>query len=183
MLPTCRSQMITGRLSLALPQLKAQRTEGDVSHARGRRFKPCTTHHRYKRRRAPLAPARASSYNAPVENTPIGPRRPRIHLAPTTRLGLWAVRLLVVFVAGLVVGMSLAGAGQIIGGEGAFDSLWLTVPLTGAALTAIVAGLVAGVAAAFAIVRRGERSVLAFLPIIVLVFFAVFLVGELGGHE
>ncbi len=104
-------------------------------------------------------------------------------MLPTTRLGWWAVRLLAVFAAGLVVGMSLAAAGQISGGEGAFDNLWLTVPLTGAALTAIVAGVLAGAAAAFTIFRRGERSILVFLPLIVLGFFAIFLVGELVGHE
>jgi hypothetical protein len=113
---------------------------------------------------------------------PIGPRRPRIHVVPTTRLGLWAVRLLVAFVAGYVVGMSLAGAGQI-GGEGAFDNLWLTVPLMGVGLATVVAGVLAGVAAAFAIVRRGERSVLVFLPLLVLLFIAIFFVGELAGHE
>ena len=102
---------------------------------------------------------------------------------PTTRLGFWAVRLLAVFAASFVVGISLVAAGEIIAGDEAFDSLWLTVPLTGAALTTVVAGLIAGVVAAFAIVRRGERSVLAFLPIIVLVFFAVFLVGEVIGHD
>ena len=104
-------------------------------------------------------------------------------MVPTTRLGLWAVRLLVAFVAGLVVGMSLAGAGQISGGEGAFDNLWLTVPLMGVALATVVAGVLAGVAAAFAIVRRGERSVLVFLPLLVLLFIAIFFVGELAGHE
>jgi len=106
-----------------------------------------------------------------------------IHLLPTTRLGWWAVRLLVAFAAGWVVGMSLAAAGQISGGEESFDNLWLTVPLMGAGLTAVVAGVLAGATAAFAIVRRGERAVLVFLPLIVLVFFAIFLVGELVGHE
>ena len=106
-----------------------------------------------------------------------------IHLLPTTRLGWWAVRLLVAFAAGWVVGMSLAAAGQISGGEESFDNLWLTVPLMGAGLTAVVAGVLAGITAAFAIVRRGERAVLVFLPLIVLVFFAFFLVGELIGHE
>jgi len=51
------------------------------------------------------------------------------------------------------------------------------------ALTAIVAGVLAGAAAAFTIFRRGERSILVFLPLIVLGFFAIFLVGELVGHE
>ena len=90
---------------------------------------------------------------------------------------------MVVFAAGLVVGMSLAAAGQIIAGEGAFDSLWLTVPLMVVALTAVLAGVFAGTIAAFAIARRRERSVLVFLPLIVLVFFAIFLVGELVGPE
>jgi len=85
---------------------------------------------------------------------------------------------LVVVAAGSAVGVGLAAAGQIIAGEGAFHSVWLTVPLAGAALTMVVAGLIAGVLAAFAIVRHGERSVLAFPPIIFLVFFAIFLVGE-----
>jgi hypothetical protein len=104
-------------------------------------------------------------------------------VAPRTRLGFWAVRLLIAFAAGLVVGMSLAAAGQISRGEGAFDSLWLTVPLMGAGLTAVVAGVLAGGTAAVAIVRRGERSVLVFLPLIVGLVVAFFAVGELIGHE
>jgi Fe2+ transport system protein B len=107
------------------------------------------------------------------------PSRTWFRLRPTTRLGWWAVRLLVAFAAGLVVGMSLAAAGQIGGGEGSFDNLWLRVPLAGAGLTAVLAG----VTAAFTIVRRGERSVLVFLPIIVGLFVAIFLLGEIGGHD
>ncbi len=87
----------------------------------------------------------------------------RFHLRPTTRLGWWAVRLAVAS-ALFVVGMSLAGAGQKIGGEGVFDNLWLTVPLIGVGLTAVLVGVLAGVTAAFAIVRRGERSVVVFFP-------------------
>ena len=102
---------------------------------------------------------------------------------PTTRLGLWAVRLLAAFAASFVVGISFVAVGEVIAGDEAFDSLWLTVPLMVAALTAVVAGVLAGVAAAFAIVRRRERSVLVFLPLLVLLFFAIFFVGELVGHE
>ena len=102
---------------------------------------------------------------------------------PTTRLGLWAVRLLVAFVAGLVVYISLAGAFQIITGDEAVDNVWLRVPLMGVVLTTAVAGVLAGGAAASAVFRRGERSVLAFLALIVLVFIAIVFVGELVGHE
>jgi hypothetical protein len=114
-----------------------------------------------------------------VENTPIGPRRPRIHLAPATRAGLWAARLLVAFVAGLVVYISLAVAFQIITGDEAVDNAWMRVPLMGVVLTTAVAGVLAGGAAAFAVFRRGERSVLAFLALIVLVFVAIVFVSEI----
>ena len=102
---------------------------------------------------------------------------------PTTRLGVWAVRLLAAFAASFVVGISFVAVGEIIAGDEAFDNLWLTVPLMVVALTAVLAGVLAGTIAAFAIARRRERSVLVFLPLIVLVFFAIFLVGELIGHE
>ena len=88
-----------------------------------------------------------------------------------------------VFAASFVAGMSFVAVGEIVAGDEAFDSLWLTAPLMVVALTAVLAGLLAGTIAAFAIARRRERSVLVFLPLIVLVFFAIFLVGELVGHE
>jgi hypothetical protein len=90
---------------------------------------------------------------------------------------------LVAFVAGLVVYISLAGAYQISTGDEAVDSVWMRVPLMGVVLTTAVAGVLAGVAAAFAVFRRGERSVLMFLALIVLVLIAIVFVGELVGHE
>ena len=86
------------------------------------------------------------------------------------------------FVAGLVVYISLAVAFQIITGDEAVDNAWMRVPLMGVVLTTAVAGVLAGGAAASAVFRRGERSVLAFLAIIVLVFCAIALVGELIQH-
>jgi hypothetical protein len=50
-------------------------------------------------------------------------------------------------------------------------------------LTTAVAGVLAGGAAASAVFRRGERSVLAFLALIVLVFVAIVFVGELVSPE
>ena len=90
---------------------------------------------------------------------------------------------MVAFVAGLVVYISLAGAYQISTGDEAVDSVWMRVPLMGVVLTTAVAGVLAGVAAAFAVFRRGERSVLMFLALIVLVFIVIVFVGELVGHE
>jgi len=43
----------------------------------------------------------------------------------------------------------------------------------------LLVGALAGVTAAVAVARRGERAVLVFLPLIVLVFIAIVFVGEI----
>ena len=53
-------------------------------------------------------------------------------------------------------------------------------PLVG--FIGLLVGALAGVTAAVAVARRGERAVLVFLPLIVLVFCAIALVGELVQH-
>jgi hypothetical protein len=88
---------------------------------------------------------------------------------------------LVPFLAGVVVYIGLAAAYQIITGDEAVDNL--RVPMMGVVLTTAVAGVLAGGAAASAVFRRGERSVLAFLALIVLVFVAIVFVGELVSPE
>jgi hypothetical protein len=88
---------------------------------------------------------------------------------------------LVPFLAGLVVYISLAAAYQIITGDEAFDNL--RVPLVGVLLTTELAGVLAGVAAAFAVFRRGERSALAFLALIVFVITAIVFVSDLVSQE
>jgi len=89
---------------------------------------------------------------------------------------------LAAFVAGVVIYVSLAVVFQIITGDEAVDNAWMRVPLMGVVLTTAVAGVLAGGAAASAVFRRGERSVLAFLALIVLVFIAIVFVGELVGE-
>jgi len=89
---------------------------------------------------------------------------------------------LVAFLAGLVVYISLAGAYQISTGEEAVDSVWFRVPLMGVVLTTAVAGVLAGVAAAFSVFRRGERSVLMFLAFTVLVLVVIVFGGEFVAH-
>ena len=88
---------------------------------------------------------------------------------------------MVPFLAGVVVYVSLAVAYQIVTGDEAFDNL--RVPLVGVLLTTEVAGVLAGVAAAFAVFCRGERSALAFLALIVLVFTAIVFVSDLVSQE
>ena len=112
-----------------------------------------------------------------MEDTPAGHCRARIHLLPRTRLGFWALRLLAAFAACFILLISLAAAGQT-GGDELSDNLWLALPGLGAGLSAVLAGATAAVA----IVRRGERSVLVFLPLVLGVLVATFLLGELAGH-
>jgi len=100
-----------------------------------------------------------------VASNTTDPHKARFHLLPTTRLGWWAVRLAVAFAALFVVGdriVVVAGRDQ-----GA-------VLVVGAGLSLMLAG----VTAAFAIVRRGERSVLVFLPLIPALLVVLFLLGE-----
>jgi hypothetical protein len=85
------------------------------------------------------------------------------------------------FFAGVLIYISLAAAYQIITGDEAFDNL--RVPLVSVLLTTEVAGIVAGVVAAFAVFRRGERSALAFLALIVLVFTAIVIVSDLVSQD
>ncbi len=118
-----------------------------------------------------LTEGRPTSHSDPVQGTSTDHRRAGIHLLPRTRLGFWAVRLLIAFAAFFILLISLVAAGQ--------RGVWLVslvIPL-------FLAGVLAAATAAIAVVRRGERSVLVFLPLIVGVLIAFFLVGELIGHE
>jgi membrane associated rhomboid family serine protease len=106
-----------------------------------------------------------------VTATPTGHRRVRIHLLPQTRLGLWAVRFLVAFAALFLTLCALVVAGQ--------RGVWLVslvIPLG-------LSGALAGGTAAVAVARRGERSVLVFLPLFVGLVVVFFAVGELIGHD
>jgi hypothetical protein len=89
--------------------------------------------------------------------------RRRIAVAPTTRLGRWAVGLLAANVL-LVLGWRLTGP------AGAFPGF--------------VAGLAGGVVALIAILRRGERAASVFVAVLPLVFVVVFVLAELLiGHD
>jgi hypothetical protein len=106
-----------------------------------------------------------------VDGAPAGRSRAAIHLLPRTRLGVWAVRLLIAFAALFLTLCVLVAAGQ--------RGVWLVslvIPL-------FLSGLLAGATGAVAVVRRGERSVLVFLPLVVGILIAIFLLGELVGHD
>lgn len=90
---------------------------------------------------------------------------------PRTRLGFWAVRLLIAFGALFLTLCALVAAGQ--------RGVWLV----SLAIPLFLSGLLAGGTGAVAIVRRGERSVLVFLPLVVGILIVIFLLGELVGHD
>ena len=106
-----------------------------------------------------------------MQATPTGHRPARIRLLPETRLGFWAVRFLIAFAVFFLTLCALVAAGQ--------TGPWLALMFIPLGLSALLAVATAAVA----IVRRGERSVLVFLPLVVGIIIAFFLVGELIGHE
>jgi uncharacterized membrane protein YoaK (UPF0700 family) len=102
-----------------------------------------------------------------MESSPTRRRRSSTHLLPRTPLGWWAVRLLIPFAALVVPSVALAASDH-----------WLPwSPRVG--FIGLLVGVLAGATAVVAVTRRGERGVLAFLPLIFLVFCAIALVGEL----
>lgn len=112
-----------------------------------------------------------------MESRPKHPHRARFHLLPVTRLGWWAGGLLTAFAALLLVFYSLVAAGQR-GGDEFFDNLWLALPIIAAGLSGVLAGAIAAVAVGF----RRERSLLAFLALILGLFVVLFWFAEIAGH-
>jgi hypothetical protein len=84
---------------------------------------------------------------------------------------LWAVRLLIAFAALFLTVSALVASGQ--------RGVWLlslVVPL-------FLSGALGAATAAFAVVRRGDRSVLVFVSLVVGFVIVVFVLGELIGHD
>jgi len=95
---------------------------------------------------------------------------------PTTRPGQLSLILLGVAAASLVAMMAAAASGQT-GGE-TFSDNWLLATLG----LVIAAGAVgAGIAASYAIVRRGERAVLVEITALFGLLATIFIVGEFFG--
>lgn len=81
---------------------------------------------------------------------------------PRTRLGWWSAALLLVFLASFTLLYVFVSLG-VRGGPAFFGSPWLA----GTALAIAGSGTGAGLFGLAAIVRQGERSVLAFLAVVV----------------
>ena len=102
------------------------------------------------------------------------PRR-RVRWLPATRLGWLSLGLGAAFAGFLVLSLALVASGQR-GGDTFFSNLLLGLPGLGAGASAIGAGL----AALFAVVRRGERSLVVFLVMLIGPYVLVLAIGELA---
>lgn len=97
-------------------------------------------------------------------------RGPRFHWLPMTSLGWRAVGLLVAALAFFVLTNIIVAAGQ----SGPDFNLWIALPIGAAGLSV----LLGGATAAFSILRRHERAVSVFAPLVVGLLVALFLIGE-----
>jgi cytochrome bd-type quinol oxidase subunit 2 len=97
----------------------------------------------------------------------------RVHFKPTTDLGKWSAWLIVALAILLGVFFMLVASGQR-GGDTFFSNPILTVPM----LIAATAGIAAFIVGLISVVKRKERSVAAFLAIVVGLFVIVFVLGE-----
>ena len=108
----------------------------------------------------------------PGGSAPTGKQR-KFLARPATRLGWWSVALAAAF-----VGMFIINAAVFMRLP---EAPWQPIvgPFYGIAM--LTCGLAAGVTAALAVVRQGERSWLVFLPLLPALFVLFLVVGEFLG--
>jgi len=104
-----------------------------------------------------------------MENGRNGRARGRFGLLPQTARGRWAARL-------LGAGVALLGATTLLANvDGLGGTGWLAVTAVPALLAMLGGGIIGGVA----VVRDGERSGIALVPVLVGVALAWLLIGEI----
>lgn len=97
---------------------------------------------------------------------------------PKTKFGKWSVWCLGLFVVFFIGAQVIVASGQE-GGETFFDNLFVSIPMSLVALSAIFAfafGL-------FSIVKQKERSLLVYLATLVGLWILTFVVGEFIGPD
>ena len=94
---------------------------------------------------------------------------------PSTRQGWWSAGFLVGFLIVFGAFQALVASGQR-GGETFFSNPWLAVSILAAAGSAIVGGVMAGIA----IFRKSERSFFSFVALLLGIFVTLFMVGEIA---
>ena len=111
---------------------------------------------------------------SPVGSGPQEPIRRRMFGRPTTRLGLVSLALLGIAVASMVIAMVAVAAGIDNQSALILEIALLAIPMVAAFASAMAAGVIAAVA----LLRRGERSLLLALPLLVGALALMFVIGE-----
>lgn len=94
---------------------------------------------------------------------------------PETKVGKWAVGLIVAFFLLLATGMIVVSVFKQEGGETFLDNLWISIPMLGAGAAAIAA-LITGV---IGIIKSKERSILVFIASLTGLLVLWFVLGEI----
>lgn len=103
---------------------------------------------------------------------------------PSTSGGFWSLICVLAFVAVLVFFFVLLSLIDSMMDSGTDATRWAGYGLAFAFLAVAALPAIAGlVLSLYSIIRRGERSLLMLIPILVGIFVVMFLVDELGGHE
>jgi len=108
---------------------------------------------------------------APGQQEPV---RHRMFRLPTTRLGRLSLALLGIAIAVMVIPMVAVAAGVDNQSALILEIVLLAIPMFSAFVSAVAAGVVAAVA----LFRRGERSLLLALPLLVSALALMFVIGE-----
>jgi len=98
----------------------------------------------------------------------------RITILPKSRLGKWAVYLIITFILLMVVFQLLVASGQR-GGETFLDNLLLTIPM----FLAGICGISALITGLISVIRSKERSILVFLASLLGLCVLGFVLGEI----
>jgi len=108
----------------------------------------------------------------PGGSAPTGNRR-KFLARPATRLGRWSVALAAAFVVMFIINAAVFMRLP--------EAPWQPSVLPFYGIAMLLCGLAAGVTAALAVVRQGERSWLVWLPLLPCLFVLFLVVGEFVG--
>ena len=111
---------------------------------------------------------------SPAAPGPQEPVRHRMFRLPTTTLGRVSLALLGIAIVVMVIPMVAVAAGVDNQSALILEIALLAIPMFSAFVSAVAAGVVAAVA----LFRRGERSLLLVLPLLVSALALLFVIGE-----
>lgn len=93
---------------------------------------------------------------------------------PKTKLGKWSVNLIGAFIVFLLIFYAIIATGQK-GGDTFFSNMYLTIPF----LLAAISGIASFICGLIAIIKQRERSVLAYIAVVIGALVTFFAAGEI----